>query len=128
MENKWNELNERLICRILEGDRKYAEHGRMARGAHGLPKVLPRPAMPYLSTLCQRVTPETALWPWQSWRPAAVFYPFGHPTAYTYDAEAQLEEMRRKRGKSTIVFQGQAHSYCTPRVRLVQEWPPAGQH
>jgi hypothetical protein len=27
-------------------------HGRMARGGHGLPKVSPRPAMPYPSTPC----------------------------------------------------------------------------
>jgi hypothetical protein len=32
----------------------------MARGMHGLPKVSPGPAMPYLSTPCRRATAKTA--------------------------------------------------------------------
>jgi hypothetical protein len=36
------------------------DHGRMVRGGHGLPKVLP-------SRLCKRTTPETALWLFQGW-------------------------------------------------------------
>jgi hypothetical protein len=36
-------------------------------GGHGLPKVLLGPAMPYPSTPCDRVTHETALWPFQGW-------------------------------------------------------------
>jgi hypothetical protein len=35
-------------------------HGRMTRGGHGLPKVLPGSTMPHPSTPCGRVTPETA--------------------------------------------------------------------
>jgi hypothetical protein len=42
-------------------------HGRMGRGGHGLPKVLPGPAMPDPSTPCGRATPKTALWPFQGW-------------------------------------------------------------
>jgi len=38
------------------------DYGRMARGDHGLPKVLLGPAMPYPSMPCRRATPETALW------------------------------------------------------------------
>jgi hypothetical protein len=45
-------------------------HGRMARGGHGIPEVLPRPAMTYHSTPCRRS--------------AAVFYPLGYPTPYAY--------------------------------------------
>jgi hypothetical protein len=44
------------------------EHGRMTKGGHGFPKVPSGPAMPYPST------------------PVAVFYPFGHPTPYAFDA------------------------------------------
>jgi hypothetical protein len=33
---------------------------RMERGGHGLPKVSPVPAMPYPSTPCGWVNPETA--------------------------------------------------------------------
>jgi hypothetical protein len=39
----------------------------MARGGHGLPKVLLGPAMPYLSTLCGFATPETAFRAFQGW-------------------------------------------------------------
>ena len=50
----------------------------MARGRHGLPKVLLGPTMPYLSMphhalpfyALQAATPETALWPYQSRPPA----------------------------------------------------------
>jgi hypothetical protein len=41
-------------------------HGRMARGRHGLPQTLPRPAMPYPSMPCGRATHETALRPFQA--------------------------------------------------------------
>jgi hypothetical protein len=42
-------------------------HGRMARGAHGLSKVLFGPAMPYPSTPCEQATPETARQLFQGW-------------------------------------------------------------
>jgi hypothetical protein len=44
------------------------KHRRMARGGHGLPKVSPRPAMLYSSMPCSQATPETNLWPFQTWR------------------------------------------------------------
>jgi hypothetical protein len=60
----------------------------MARAGHGLPQVSPWAAIPDPSTPCGRATPQndlTAVWgvahP-QGGRPAAVFYPFGHPTPY----------------------------------------------
>jgi hypothetical protein len=60
-------------------------HGRMTRGGQGLPKVSTGPAMPYPFTPWEQATPETAAsgvaHP-QGWRPAAVFYPLGHPTPY----------------------------------------------
>jgi hypothetical protein len=60
----------------------------MARGGHEFPIVSLEPTMPDPSTPCGRATPETALWPLQGWpvrgQTAAVFYPFGHPTSYTY--------------------------------------------
>jgi hypothetical protein len=40
---------------------------RMARGGHGLPKVLIGPAMPYPSTLCGFATPKTAFQAFQGW-------------------------------------------------------------
>jgi hypothetical protein len=63
----------------------------MARGGHGLPKVSPGPAMPDPSTPWGRATPEKPLRPFkgvalpQGGRPAAVFFPFGHPTSYACD-------------------------------------------
>jgi hypothetical protein len=67
-----------------------AEQRRIAKGGHGLPKVSPRPAMHDTSTPYGWPTPETALsgvaCP-QGGRPAAIFYPFGHPTPYAYGAE-----------------------------------------
>jgi hypothetical protein len=42
-------------------------HGRMARDGHGLPKVLPGPAMPYPCTPCRRANPKRALQPFQGW-------------------------------------------------------------
>jgi hypothetical protein len=41
-------------------------HRRTARGDHGLPKVLPGPAMPYPSTSCRQPTPETEGRAWPS--------------------------------------------------------------
>jgi hypothetical protein len=37
-------------------------HGRMARGGHGLPKVSPGLARPYLSMPCGQAIPVTASW------------------------------------------------------------------
>jgi hypothetical protein len=54
-------------CRRFPLRRK---HGRMARGAHGLPKVSLGPAMPDPSTPCGRATRETGE------RRSAVFYPY----------------------------------------------------
>jgi hypothetical protein len=51
----------------------HGEHGHMARGGLGLPKVSPRPC-------------PTLLCP-AGRQPAAVFYPFEHPMPYAYDGE-----------------------------------------
>jgi hypothetical protein len=62
-------------------------HERTARGGHGLPKVLPGSAMPYLSAghpLNGLMAVSVVARP-QGEQPAAIFYPFGHPTRYTYD-------------------------------------------
>jgi hypothetical protein len=55
---------------IQECDLNPYEHKRMAWGGHELPKVSPGPAMPYLLGVAHP----------QGRRPAAVFYPLGHPT------------------------------------------------
>jgi hypothetical protein len=47
-------------------------HGRMARGSLGLPKVSPRPTMPYPYGL-------------MTVSGATILYPLGHPTPYAYD-------------------------------------------
>jgi hypothetical protein len=62
----------------------------MASGGHGLPIVSPGLAMPDPSMPCGRATPGTALWPLQGGQPAAVFYPFGHPTPYAYGFSDQV--------------------------------------
>jgi hypothetical protein len=54
--------------------RRAKDHGRMARGGHGFPKVSLGPAMPDPFRPCRWAILETA-----------VFYPFGHPTPYAYD-------------------------------------------
>jgi hypothetical protein len=41
-----------FTCHPVNYGMKYV-HGRTTRGGHGVPKVLPRPAMPYLSTPCR---------------------------------------------------------------------------
>jgi hypothetical protein len=62
----------------------------MARGGHALPKVLPMSAMPYPFTPCWADHPRNGLTAVsgvahpQGRRPAAIFYPFGHPTPYAY--------------------------------------------
>jgi hypothetical protein len=66
-----------------------SSHGRMARGGHRLPKKSLGPAMPDPSMPRGQATPETALQPYTRFRgapPAAVFYPFGHPTPYAYES------------------------------------------
>jgi hypothetical protein len=42
-------------------------HRHMERGGHGLPKVLPQPAMLDLSMPCRQAALETALWQFQEW-------------------------------------------------------------
>jgi hypothetical protein len=46
------------------------------------PQILLRTAMPYPFTPCGHATPEKAVRPFHG-RPAAIFYPFGHPTVPT---------------------------------------------
>jgi hypothetical protein len=62
------------------------------KGGHGLPKVSLWPAIPYHSMPCMRATPETAVSGvarLQGGRPAAIFYPFGHPSPYACDIAGQ---------------------------------------
>jgi hypothetical protein len=62
----------------------------LPRGGHRIPKVSCKPTMPYPSLPYEAATLETAVLPFQGWparkrvQPAAVFYPFGHPTPYAY--------------------------------------------
>jgi hypothetical protein len=59
----------------------------MERGGLGLPKVSPGLAMPDPSMPCGRATPEKAISGVArllGGRPAAVFYPFGHPAPYDH--------------------------------------------
>jgi hypothetical protein len=65
--------------------------GLMAEGGHGFPNVSHGPAMLHLSTPRGRGTGEMAMWGGpsgvvhlQGRQPAAVFYPFGHPTPYAW--------------------------------------------
>jgi hypothetical protein len=86
----------------------------MARGGHGLPKVslgpaMPDPSMPsgILGVATRRVgsmhpfsTPLDTLQPFQGkppakQTPAAVFYPFGHPTPYASDVNLSLASVWR---------------------------------
>jgi hypothetical protein len=80
-------------CRV-EGPGGIREHGRMAWGDHGLPKVSFGPTMPYSSTPCGQATPDTAVSCvacLQGGRPAAVFFPFGHPPPCLYVRERNLQ-------------------------------------
>jgi hypothetical protein len=70
-------------------------HGRMARGGHGLPKVLLGPAMLYYSMPFGQ---PTLKWPYGRYRggyphgrrPLSVLYPLGHPTLYAYACSVNL--------------------------------------
>ena len=57
----------------------------MARSGHGLQKVLPGTAMPNPSTTSGQAILD---WPFEGFqqcgRPAAIFYPLGHPIPYAY--------------------------------------------
>jgi hypothetical protein len=68
---------------------------RIARGGHGIPKVLLGPTMPYPSTLFGWATPETAFWAFQGW-PAltAVFHPLGHHILSAYVGPPKKVEPR----------------------------------
>jgi hypothetical protein len=58
----------------------------MARGGHGLPKVLLGPAMPYPSTLCGWATPETAFQAFQRRyaRTVGSLWPYSIPLDTTF--------------------------------------------
>jgi hypothetical protein len=94
-ENLWWSIWLEFLCKtgnstsLLLRQRRYifCAHGHMARGGHGIPRVLLGPAMPDPSTPCR--------WPLlkrsysrfrggcqHGGRPAVVFYPFGHPAPY----------------------------------------------
>jgi hypothetical protein len=65
----------------------------MAWGGHGLPKISPRPDMPYpsiqgLQPLNRRVAHQ------QSRRRATVFYPIAHSTPYAYGIVPKLADNR----------------------------------
>jgi hypothetical protein len=55
----------------------------MARGGHGLPEVSPGTTMPDPSTPSKQASPQRPFQGFQQcgW-PAAILYPFGHPTLY----------------------------------------------
>jgi hypothetical protein len=59
---------------------------RMARGGHGLPKVLLGPALTYPSTLCGWATPETAFRAFQGWyaRRVGGLWPYSIPLDTTF--------------------------------------------
>jgi hypothetical protein len=77
-------------CLNLVSFCRHLKQAHMARGIHGLPKVSPRPALPNPSMTPGPATPKTALLPFQGLvcsqggQPAALSYPFGHPTLYAY--------------------------------------------
>jgi hypothetical protein len=58
-------------------------HGHMARGGHGLLKVLTVPAMPAPSTVVSGVAHP------QGRRPVTFSYPFAHPTPYASASEGR---------------------------------------
>jgi hypothetical protein len=98
--NPFTEMGHRkpITINAFASSFKLPSYIRMARGGHGLPKVLPGPAMPCSSTPCGRATPETALQPFQEWpapkgRSAAVFYPLGDPTPYAYGRLSTFEKL-----------------------------------
>jgi hypothetical protein len=66
-------------------DQAAGDQARMAWVIHGLPKVLPGPAMPNPSTPCGRAAPKTAVSGVarrKGGRPAAVFNPLGYLTPF----------------------------------------------
>jgi hypothetical protein len=120
-----------------EMDQRESEHGHMARGGYGLPKVSLRPVMPYRSTACGRAIPETALQPFQGWparrvacqqggQRAAVFSPFGHPMLCTYGGN-RTEPGRNQRHRKTPGSGGHGgnHRCMLWSVEGSRRWPEA---
>jgi hypothetical protein len=69
-------------------------HGRLTRGGHGLPRVSPGP-----------------FYALQGGRPAAGFYPFGHPTPYAYEERGRIVAGSwedRIQGNKCLVIQKEA--------------------
>jgi hypothetical protein len=98
--------------------RRALSHKPTAKGGHGLPGVSPGPAIPYPSTPCGWTTPEIALYyiviavsgvahP-QGGQPAAVFYPFGHPTPYAHTSPSQ----DRQPANRTVATWSFLEHYC----------------
>jgi hypothetical protein len=79
-----------------------SDHGRIARGGHGLPKVSPGPAMAYPSTPCGRATSETGLQPFQGWpsrrvaglQPSSSLLDPPTPCAYDFDPDIEVTVLR----------------------------------
>jgi hypothetical protein len=76
-------------CREMPTDAPWTERNgyvqsqaRMARGSHGLPKVLLGPAMPYPSMLCRQTTPEKASCSFLGMVSPQGFCPIGYPMPY----------------------------------------------
>jgi hypothetical protein len=89
-----------LSCSIGINSTVNLEHGRMARGGHGLPKVSLGPARHALhfyalcsGLLCNGLMAVSGVAHLQGRRPAAVFYPFGHPTPYAYDLKSNFGDL-----------------------------------
>jgi hypothetical protein len=86
--NLWKKaLTDSLVPAAVTAVHVVIVHGRMARGGHGLSKVLPCSTF-----LCPVGRPplKWLYWPFQWWpdlqgrRPVADSYPFGHPTPHAY--------------------------------------------
>jgi hypothetical protein len=85
----------------------------MARGVHGLPKVLPWPIIPNPFTPCGWATPKKGLMAVsgvacpQGGRTAPVFYPFRYPMPYGPVEELLLRHKRIHRHEVVIFFLAQ---------------------
>jgi hypothetical protein len=85
-----------FLCKHKPVPHHYHWYWRVVRGGHGLPKVLPEPAMPYPSTPCQWTTTETVLWLFQGWptRRAGGLWPSSTPLDTPHHTPIPLTRFR----------------------------------
>jgi hypothetical protein len=102
----------------------------MARGIHGLPKVLPGPAMPNLSTPCGQVTPKTVLHPSSTSLDTPRLRAWERPVCFVAlkeQEEDQTKEQPRHYGLTLFNLGYNLYSNLRVLLKPPYKWPPLRQ-